>query len=402
MAPEIIAVSDEQQITTGTSDVLSARHPPAVSNLPTMQSSVMIRRVRRRKRRQAATHATLAVGSALYLLLVVRTGLETLVAPDWTIRSGGGGPLSSSSPDASHLPSVDEWELRQKEEANIAQFDVPEMYDSYTGSHEHSDSRSRSRSLTKRSESSSSSSERHFRTAARSRNFAAYSCESLNDHLTTTTTAHGPLSKELQCAFARTCNDGDGIFAPLVYCHPTWSPRQLLLLLGPPLLLFLAVLFRILGSTAEEFFSPGLEMFSLKMGLPERFAGVTLLALGNGAPDVASTVNAILDDRKRGYLMALGELTGAAMVASTLIVGSVVYVAADQHDGGGVPCRGAMVRDVVFFVLLRGWEYNRSGDPVVRRAVRRVRRAGAGERSVSQVRPRAEAGPEEGEEEGCW
>lgn len=81
------------------------------------------------------------------------------------------------------------------------------------------------------------------------------------------------------------------------------------------------------------------------MGLPERFAGVTLLALGNGAPDVASTVNAILNDRKLGYKMALGELTGTSMVASTVIVGAVTFVA------NGVSCRGALVRDVIMFVV---------------------------------------------------
>lgn len=84
---------------------------------------------------------------------------------------------------------------------------------------------------------------------------------------------------------------------------------------------------------------------SLEMGLPERFAGVTLLALGNGAPDVASTVNAILNDRKLGYKMALGELTGTAMVGSTVIVGAVTFVA------NGVSCRGALVRDVIMFIL---------------------------------------------------
>ena len=116
MAPEI-AVSEEQ-ITTGTSDVSSAAAAPVVSTLPMMQSS-MIRRVRRRKRRQAATHVTLAVGSALYLVLVAKTGLETF-ASDWTIMSGGG---QSTSPDASHLSSVDEWELWQKGgEKDIAQF----------------------------------------------------------------------------------------------------------------------------------------------------------------------------------------------------------------------------------------------------------------------------------------
>ena len=67
------------------------------------------------------------------------------------------------------------------------------------------------------------------------------------------------------------------------------------------LLLLLTLLFRLLGSTAEEYFSPSLEMFSVKLGLPPRFAGVTLLALGNGAADVIATMNAIPSDPTNGY-----------------------------------------------------------------------------------------------------
>jgi sodium/potassium/calcium exchanger 6 len=178
---------------------------------------------------------------------------------------------------------------------------------------------------------------RHLSSAPADGDFSEYSCDELYRHAK---------DKATQCAYARTCNDGDGIFAPAVYCSERYSSRTLLLLLGAPLALLLIVLFRILGSTAEEFFSPGLEMFSIKLGLPERFAGVTLLALGNGAPDVASTVNAIRNDRKRGYLLALGELTGAAMVASTVIVGAVAFVSIKP-----VPCRGAFVRDVVMFII---------------------------------------------------
>jgi sodium/potassium/calcium exchanger 6 len=95
-----------------------------------------------------------------------------------------------------------------------------------------------------------------------------------------------------------------------------------------------------LGSTAEYFFSPSLEMFSGKLGLPPRFAGVTLLALGNGAADVSATINAIAGDVQNGYKLSLGALTGAAMFIGAVVAGCVIVVA------GGVPCRGALVRDV--------------------------------------------------------
>jgi Ca2+/Na+ antiporter len=113
-----------------------------------------------------------------------------------------------------------------------------------------------------------------------------------------------------------------------------------MIFLSPILLLGLTLLFRLLGSTADEYFSPSLEMFSVKLGLPPRFAGVTLLALGNGASDVSATMNAIWNDPEDGYKMSLGALTGASVFITTVVAGSVVVA------NGGVVCRGAMVRDV--------------------------------------------------------
>ena len=176
--------------------------------------------------------------------------------------------------------------------------------------------------------------------------FGDYSCEDVYRY-----------PPSVRCAYAHTCNGGDGIVVTAVFCQENNKNEEeintttgtTLLLLGiysVTLLLLLIVLFRILGSTAEEFFSPGLEMLSVKLHVPERFAGVTLLSLGNGAPDVASTVSALLHDRKRGYLLALGELTGAAMVASTLIVGAVVACSTTPVSVGT-----ALVRDVVFFMI---------------------------------------------------
>jgi len=65
------------------------------------------------------------------------------------------------------------------------------------------------------------------------------------------------------------------------------------------------------------------------------------LALGNGAADVSATMNAIISDKEHGYQMSLGALTGAAMFVGGVVSAVVILVA------GGVPCRGALVRDVL-------------------------------------------------------
>mmetsp|Transcript_14529 Transcript_14529/g.21427 ORF Transcript_14529/g.21427 Transcript_14529/m.21427 type:complete len:710 (-) Transcript_14529:57-2186(-) len=161
--------------------------------------------------------------------------------------------------------------------------------------------------------------------------FSSYSCNEILDL--------APNNQQGLCDFAKTCNQGEGIFLSFTFCsgisYKVWT-----MILGPFLFIWLILLFRMLGSTAEDYFSPSLEMFSTKLGLPPRFAGVSLLALGNGAADVSATINAITTDPQNGYLLSLGALTGSCMFIGA-VVASVVILAAD-----GVPCRGALVRDV--------------------------------------------------------
>jgi sodium/potassium/calcium exchanger 6 len=48
----------------------------------------------------------------------------------------------------------------------------------------------------------------------------------------------------------------------------------------------------LLGSTADEYLSPTLEAISEKLQCSESLAGVTLLAIGNGASDVFTAISA--------------------------------------------------------------------------------------------------------------
>jgi solute carrier family 24 (sodium/potassium/calcium exchanger), member 6 len=168
--------------------------------------------------------------------------------------------------------------------------------------------------------------------------YSGFSCRYIYEQI--------PDDVNAQCQFARTCNNGDGVWAPWVFCSPFGlSVWVLFLLLSPVMILWMVTLFRLLGSTAEDFFSPSLEMFSLKLGLPPRFAGVTLLALGNGAADVSATMSAIVSDEENGYKLSLGALTGAAMLVGCVVSGFVILVAE------GVTCRGALVRDVTALAI---------------------------------------------------
>jgi hypothetical protein len=178
------------------------------------------------------------------------------------------------------------------------------------------------------------------------RDFSDFSCRYLY--------AQAPRPGEKQCAFARSCNGGDGVWAAWIFCRNTesFTTVRLFWIMMPIMIIWMITLFRLLGSTAEDYFSPSLEMFSTKLGLPPRFAGVSLLALGNGAADVSATVSAMVNDELNGYKLSLGALSGAAMLIGGVVAGIVVLVAE------GVPCRGALVRDVsaLFVTILLVWQ----------------------------------------------
>eukprot|EP00966_Prymnesium_polylepis_P219024 5068170-Prymnesium_polylepis.1 len=54
-------------------------------------------------------------------------------------------------------------------------------------------------------------------------------------------------------------------------------------------------LFSLVASTADEYMVPNLERLSDMLKLSPNVAGVTLLALGNGAPDFFTSFNAYKD-----------------------------------------------------------------------------------------------------------
>lgn len=57
--------------------------------------------------------------------------------------------------------------------------------------------------------------------------------------------------------------------------------------------LLLVLLFRIIARASDDYFSCILSQISQDLGLPPRLGGVTLLALGNGAPDLSASIEAV-------------------------------------------------------------------------------------------------------------
>nr|AAT42174.1 putative K-exchanger-like protein [Zea mays] len=129
---------------------------------------------------------------------------------------------------------------------------------------------------------------------------------------------------EARCAYLRAQNSpcspaGYVDYLRLFYCAFAGAPAAAAC---AALALWLAVLFYLLGDTASEYFCASLEGLSAALRLPPAVAGVTLLSLGNGAPDVfASVVSFASGDDGGG-----GVTVWVAASFVSLYVGYVVLV----------------------------------------------------------------------------
>ena len=131
-----------------------------------------------------------------------------------------------------------------------------------------------------------------------------------------------------RCAYVRaSCGDlARGVdYLAGVYCDA--EGREALALFG--LCLWLVLLLSLLGTTAEVFFIDQLDFMSRRLRLSDDVAGATLMALGNGAPDVFTAWNAI--QNAADFPLVLAELLGASIFITTVVLGVVILAAHGAH-----------------------------------------------------------------------
>ncbi|KAJ2363149.1 hypothetical protein IW150_006817, partial [Coemansia sp. RSA 2607] len=132
---------------------------------------------------------------------------------------------------------------------------------------------------------------------------------------------------------------GNGIvgYIELYYCNAFW-PTGIL----AAMTLWLGILFVWLGVSASEYFSPNISTLSILLRLPESLAGVTLLALGNGAPDLFSTFSAV---KAGSGALAIGQLVGSASFIIGIVAGATTLIVPRYKVN-----RLSYLRELVFFV----------------------------------------------------
>lgn len=112
--------------------------------------------------------------------------------------------------------------------------------------------------------------------------------------------------------------------------------------------LWLLVLFAGLGVTANDFLCPSLFIISKTLKMSQNVAGVTLLAFGNGSPDIFSAIAGITGGKSE---MVIGGLIGGGIFVTTVVAGSIFLT---QNFG---MMKRPFLRDVFFYMAAAGFAF---------------------------------------------
>jgi len=146
------------------------------------------------------------------------------------------------------------------------------------------------------------------------------------------------------CVFVTKFCSGELInFTKMHYCD--FSEKIVLTLIV--FLIISIFCFRLISTTSSEYLSTSLTIISETLNFSQNLAGITFLAMGNGAPDIISSIVASgIKTKDRNMDFSLSALLGGSVLITTLVFSLVVYY------GNKVKVRKLLfLRDIIFFII---------------------------------------------------
>ena len=144
-----------------------------------------------------------------------------------------------------------------------------------------------------------------------------------------------------KCLFVSTnCSYEYLNFYSLYYCYMKGS----IIINSILLIIFLIILFFILSSTSDIFLSTAITKIVETFKINQNVAAVTLLAFGNGAPDVISSL--VASEEEEGISFSISSLIGSGMFVTSFVLGSVVFKGKDILVNSNM-----FNREIIFYLI---------------------------------------------------
>ncbi|KAE9417030.1 hypothetical protein Angca_003158 [Angiostrongylus cantonensis] len=159
------------------------------------------------------------------------------------------------------------------------------------------------------------------------------------------------MSKEEICDYVNYHDDiceGGGylLWSQYVECQFDLGKKIALVVAG---FFWMLLLFVLISSVADDFFSPCVSSIVAHLKISESVAGATFLAFGNGAPDIFGAIASVLSSPKPKAGLALGELLGAGIFVTTMVIATIIFVRPFRIDVF------ATLRDLIFYIIALSW-----------------------------------------------
>lgn len=159
--------------------------------------------------------------------------------------------------------------------------------------------------------------------------------------------------REAKCAHVvetEACEGRLQAYLSAAYCSGYWT-------IVPTLLFLCAIVLAayVLAVCASVFFVPALETTATAMKLSPEAAGATLLALGNGAPDLYAQIASLTEGTLPDLNLVIGSTLGSGLFISTVVLGAVIAssptpVIVNKEAFG--QSSGMFATSIVFFMII--------------------------------------------------